>query len=76
MDTGERVRTLAEVQPTSLEWCELVRRREMELIGGSEAAFRVELEPIGLTLRSAGESEGDGGRRERSRLSARRWARV
>ena len=76
MDTGERVRTLAEVQAASLAWCKLVRRREMGLMGGSEVTFRVELEPIGLTPRSTGESEGDGGRRERSRLSARRWARV
>lgn len=77
MDTGERVRPLAEGQSVSLAWCKLeVRRREMGLIGGSEVTFRVEFEPIGFTLRSAGESEGDGGRRERSRQSARRWARV
>lgn len=49
----------------------------MGLIGGSEGvAFRVELELMSLTLRRAGESEGDGGRRERSSLSARRWARL
>lgn len=77
MDTGERVRPLAEVQAASLAWCKLgVRRRETGLIGASKVAFKVELEPISLTPRSAGESEGDSGRRERSRLSARRWARV
>ena len=48
----------------------------MGLIGASEVAFSVELEPIGFTLRKAGEFEGDGRRRERSRLSARRWALV